>query len=81
MPGIAYWIKRYLLAATTMFALLLVVNLIKGSRWQDGAQEALIWGMVSAAIFIGSHYHRTRKGIACALCDNLDRALEKKAGK
>ncbi|PWF43688.1 hypothetical protein [Massilia glaciei] len=72
MPSIAQWIKRFLLVGITVFLLLLVVNVIKGNHWQDAAQEALIWAAISAAVFVGAHYHRERKGLACALCDNLD---------
>jgi hypothetical protein len=76
MPSIGYWIRHYLLAAGSMFLLLLVVDIIKGRNWQESWLNPLAWAVCAAAIFIGSRYHKARKGIACQVCETV--APEKK---
>jgi hypothetical protein len=66
MPGITYWIGQFLLASSTMFAILVGVDMLKGTSFDDAWPSALAWALVASAIFIGSRYHRTRKAIACA---------------
>jgi predicted anti-sigma-YlaC factor YlaD len=66
MPGITHWIGQFLLASSTMFAILVGVDMLKGASFSDAWPSALAWALVASAIFIGSRYQRARKGIACA---------------
>ncbi|MDB5919867.1 MAG: hypothetical protein JWR40_4101 [Massilia sp.] len=62
MHGIRYWILQYLLAAGSLFAILVVVDLISGKRLADTVWMTLAWALAAAAIFIGARYNRSRKG-------------------
>jgi hypothetical protein len=64
MPGLRHWILQYLLASSTMFAILVGVDLVKGTSFSDAWPSALAWALAASAIFVGSRYHRTRKGSA-----------------
>jgi hypothetical protein len=62
MHGIRYWLLQYLMAAATLFAILVVVDLVSGKRFADGVWMALAWALAAAAIFIGARYNQSRKG-------------------
>lgn len=68
MPGIAHWIMQYLLAAGTLFVILVGVDYASGTSIEDGAWSALAWALVAAGLFVGARYNQARKGIACGLC-------------
>lgn len=68
MPGIGQWIMQYVLAAGTLFLILVGVDIASGTRFQDGVWSALAWAVISAALFVGARYNQARKGVACALC-------------
>jgi hypothetical protein len=61
MHGIRYWIIQYLLAAFTLFALLVGIDLISGAKLADGVWMSLAWALAAAAIFIGARYQQSRK--------------------
>jgi hypothetical protein len=61
MQGVRYWILQYLLAAATMFALLVVVDLIGGKQLADGVWMSLAFALAASAIFIGARYLRSRR--------------------
>jgi hypothetical protein len=71
MPSKSYWIGQFLLAASTMFAILIVVELLKGHTFGETWPSTLAWTLAVSAIFIGNRYRNVRKGIACALCKDL----------
>jgi len=62
MHGIRYWVSQYLLAAVSLFAILVVVDLISGKSVADGVWMALAWAVIAAAIFIGARYKQSKKG-------------------
>lgn len=67
--GAAFWIKRYLLAAVPLFAILAVVEVVKGTTAKEDFISAAVWALVAAAIFVGASYRRYRKDQECAACD------------
>ncbi|CAN7313493.1 hypothetical protein LJR289_001599 [Pseudoduganella sp. LjRoot289] len=71
--GAAYWIKRYLLAAVPLFAILAGVEYAKGTPTQADILSAAAWAVVAAGVFIGSQYRRYRKNLACSACDMLNK--------
>jgi hypothetical protein len=74
MPKLSHWIVQYLLAVSTMFALLLVVDMLaRGESLERAWRSALLWAALASSLFIGTRYRNVRKGIACAVCDRLDR--------
>ncbi|SFU57847.1 hypothetical protein [Pseudoduganella namucuonensis] len=78
--GAAFWIKRYLLAAVPLFAILVVAEYVKGTTTRANILSAALWAAVAAGIFIGAAYRRHRKGQECAACDAA-LAVPAKTGK
>jgi hypothetical protein len=60
MQGVRYWILQYVVAAASMFALLLVIDLISGKQLTDGVWTSLAFALAASAIFIGARYLRSR---------------------
>lgn len=73
MPPLSHWIRQYMIAVVSMFALLLVVDLLRGELLARAWPSALLWAVIASAIFIGSRYRIVKRGLACAVCDTLDR--------
>lgn len=74
MPKLSHWIVQYLLAVGSMFALLLVVDLfMRGETLARAWPSSLLWAVVASALFIGTRYRNMKRGIACAVCDTLDK--------
>jgi hypothetical protein len=61
MQGIRYWILQYLLAAVTMFVILVGVDLISGKTLSEGVWMSLVWALTVSAIFVGARYSQSRK--------------------
>jgi len=73
MQKLIYWSGQYLLAAGSMFALLVGVDVfLRGESFETGWRESLAWSVMAAAIFIGSRYYRAGRGAACAMCRHPD---------
>lgn len=67
--GIAFWIKRYFIAAVPLFAILAGWEWIKGTTTTADIVSAGVWSALAAAIFVGAAYRRYRKALACETCD------------
>jgi len=65
--GKTFWLKRFFRVFVVASALLLLVQVIKGFSIADGARFALLWGLISAAIFTTTGYLRYRRNPACML--------------
>ena len=73
MQKLIYWSGQYLLAASSMFALLVSIDVfLRGEAFETGWRESLAWSLMSAAIFIGSRYYRADRGASCAMCRHPD---------
>lgn len=74
MPTLSHWITQYLIAVLSMFGLLLVIDLLlRGETWARAWPSALAWAVVASALFIGTRYRNMKRGIACGVCDALDK--------
>lgn len=74
MPKLSHWIAQYLIAVSALFALLLIVDLmVRGETLARAWPSALMWAVVASNLFIGTRFRNVKKGIACAVCDTLDR--------
>jgi hypothetical protein len=66
MHKLIYWSGQYLLAAGSMFALLVAVDVfLRGEAFETGWRESLAWSVMAAAIFIGSRYYRADQQARC----------------
>ena len=74
-----FWLKRFLLAAVPLFAILAAVEWLKGSTSRDDYLSAALWAVAAAAIFTYTSWRRYRSAKACGMCDDL--AAARNAGK
>jgi hypothetical protein len=73
MPPLRHWILQYLFAVASMTVLLLVVDLLRGESLERAWPSALGWAAVASLLFIGTRYRNVKRGLACGVCDTLDR--------
>ncbi|MBD8655605.1 hypothetical protein IFT68_08220 [Oxalobacteraceae sp. CFBP 13730] len=74
MPKLTHWIIQYIVAVSSMFLLLLVIDLlIRNEVFARAWPSALAWAIVTSALFVGIRYRNMKRGIACGICDRLDR--------
>jgi hypothetical protein len=64
-------VTQFLWVCGTMIMFLAAIELLKGHSVAEALPFAASWGFLSAAIFAGSRYYQARKGVRCALCDDL----------
>ncbi len=76
--GAIFWIKRYLLAAIPLFAILAAVEWFKGAATRDDYLSAAAWALIAAAIFTYSSWRRQRHARACEACDDIAAARKNK---
>lgn len=74
--GAAYWIKRYLLAAVPLFAILAAVEWFKGETTAQDFLSAAAWAVLASAIFILTKYRHHRRNQACAMCEDISKPRE-----
>ena len=60
MQGMRYWITQYLLAAVSMFVIMVGIDLAGGRSLADGVWMSLAWALAAAALFIGARYSQSR---------------------
>ena len=72
--GATFWIKRYLLAAVPLFAILAAVEWFKGSTAREDYLSAAAWALAAAAIFTYTAWRRYRNAVACGVCNDLPAA-------
>jgi len=66
MQKLIYWSGQYLLAAGSMFALLVAIDVfLRGEAFETGWRISLAWSVMAAAIFIGSRYYRADQNRHC----------------
>lgn len=61
MHDIGYWIGQFLLAAVTMFAILVGVDMLSGADWRAGLPMTALWAVTAAAIFTIARYSKSGK--------------------
>jgi hypothetical protein len=52
---------QFLMAAVSMFAIMVALDLAAGRNLADGVWMALAWSLSAAAIFTGARYSQSRK--------------------
>jgi hypothetical protein len=76
--GALFWIKRFLLAAVPLAAILAAVEWLKGTTAKEDYLSAITWALIAAAIFTYAGWRRYRHAKACGICDDLAAARKAK---
>jgi len=75
--GFKFWFIRAVKVFLAVAALLFAVELFKQNSVQEALSFAVTWSLVTAAVFIGSRLHQSRKGIECELCNDIPKPESK----
>lgn len=70
MP-IKKWLIQYVIAIPIAGLLLMAVQLLKGRDIDYAIEFGLLWGIISASIFLGSRIYYFKKGLYCKVCADL----------
>lgn len=62
MHGAAYWVGQFLLAAVSMFAVLVVIDLAGGASFAASWQMSAAYALAVGAVFTGMRYSKSRRG-------------------
>ena len=66
--GARFWVRRFCVVYAGIFAVLLLVERLKGHPWRGALAFSGLWALISASIFIGTRLYYSSKGEACPLC-------------
>lgn len=68
--GTLFWIRRFMLIFSLVFAVLACVHLLRGHELLYTLKESLLWGIITANVFVASRIYDSRRGRHCALCND-----------
>jgi hypothetical protein len=66
--GTRFWLLRFVVALAVASAVLVGAELLKGRPLAQAAVHALVWGPVTAAVYVAVAFHRSRR---CAVRKDL----------
>jgi hypothetical protein len=69
--GTAFWIRRSVLVFVIAFIAIAGAHVLRGRSFESSIVEALVWAVISATIFIGARMYQSRKGVPCAICNDI----------
>lgn len=75
----SFWLKRFLFVFSGVFAVLLLVALVRGRSLGQSASESALWSAITTVIFILTRLYRSRQGQHCELCRDTPEMREDKA--
>jgi len=76
--GALFWVKRFVLAAVPLFAILAAVEWFKGSTEREDYLSAAVWALIAASVFTYAAWRRFRNAMACGACDSVGAIGKKK---
>ncbi len=79
--GTAFWIRRSLVVFAAVFAVLFVVSLLKGRGVEGGLAFSALWALITTAVFTVARVYQSRRGQACALCDDIPAEQDERAAQ
>jgi hypothetical protein len=68
--GATFWIRRFILVWTAAFVLIAGAQALKGHDLAYALTQGLLWGTISAVIFLSARLYRSRRGQHCAICQD-----------
>jgi hypothetical protein len=72
--GIGFWTGRFLRVMAGTFAILTLVQWLKGHGIANAAVHGITWALISAAVFTTGRYVQARRGQRCELCNDIPEA-------
>lgn len=68
--GPAFWLRRFLTVFAGAFLIIGAAQALKGHTRRYATSQGVLWGGISASLFTATRLYRSRKGQACALCQD-----------
>jgi uncharacterized membrane protein len=68
--GPSFWLRRYLLVFAAACVIIACAQALKGHDTGYAVTQGVVWGLVTAAVYLAALYYRIRKGQKCAVCDD-----------
>jgi len=75
--GIKFWLIRALKVFFAVTIVLFIVELLKQYSVKKALIFAVTWSFLTTAVFIASRLYQSRKGIECALCNDIPESDDK----
>jgi len=75
--SVKFWLARASKVFAMVAILLFIVELLKGHLLQDAITFALLWSVMSTAVYVAASIYQLRKGKACPLCVEQPEAQDK----
>ena len=72
--GAAFWIRRFALAFVIAFVVLTGAQVLRGRALEPSLLHGLLWGVISAGVFVGARLYQSSRGRHCALCNDIPAA-------
>lgn len=66
--GTAFWVKRFLVVMMGAFAIISLVQWLKGHGVDYALAQGAIWGTISATVFVSARIYQSRRGMHCSIC-------------
>lgn len=66
--GIGFWIGRFVTVFGICCAILFGVRMLRGYNLEDSATYAMLWGAITAVVFVGARLYQSRRKMHCAIC-------------
>jgi hypothetical protein len=66
-----FWTIITLKVFVFVLVLLFIVQLLKQHSIEDSVLFAVTWSFLTTLVFIGSRLYQSRKGIECAICNDI----------
>ena len=69
--GTAFWLRRFAAVFILAFGVIATSQwLLRGRTPADAALQGAIWAAIAASLFIATRIYKSRRGEACALCND-----------
>jgi hypothetical protein len=65
--GAKFWIRRYLTAFAVALLIITAAQILKGHTIRYSLGQGFGWGLISAALFTGTQFYRSRPGQRCEI--------------
>ena len=68
--SIGFWIRRFVTVFGICCAILFGVRMLRGYTLEDSATYALLWGAITAVVFLSARIYQSRRKQHCAICQD-----------
>ncbi|WP_130620070.1 hypothetical protein [Dyella amyloliquefaciens] len=66
--GTAFWVKRFFVVMLGAAAIISLVQWLKGHGLEYALVQGVLWGAISATIFVSARIYQSRRGMHCSIC-------------